>query len=136
MLRAQIERVTSVLGLRSIVDRRASGLSQGERTKAALARAALHSPQNLLLDEPTNALDVPTVRSLRDFLRQLREAGTCIVFSSHVLEEVRMLCDKLVIISHGSVVAQGSPAEICKHAVVILLFAGRNLQRDEIVYGS
>jgi sodium transport system ATP-binding protein len=113
-LNAQIERVTPVLGLRSIADRRSSELSQGERTKAALARAVLHSPQNLLLDEPTNALDVPTVRSLREFLKQLRDAGTCIVFSSHVLDEVRMLCDKLVIISHGTVVAQGSPAGICE----------------------
>lgn len=114
LLQGNVARVISILGLTSIADRRASGLSQGERMKAALGRAVLHSPHNVLLDEPTNGLDVPTVRSLRAFLRELREAGTCIVFSSHVLDEVRVLCDNVVIISQGTVVSQGSPAEICE----------------------
>ena len=113
-LSERIESVLSILGLHSIADRRTGGFSQGEHMKTALGRAILHSPQNLLLDEPTNGLDVPTVRSLRDLLRCLRDAGTCIVFSSHVLEEVRALCDKVVIISSGRLVAQGSPAEVCE----------------------
>ncbi|MGO8789043.1 MAG: ATP-binding cassette domain-containing protein [Terriglobia bacterium] len=112
-LRERVDHVLSVLGLESIADRRTSGFSQGERMKTALGRAILHSPQNLLLDEPTNGLDVPTVRSLRDLLRRLRDAGTCVVFSSHVLDEVRVLCDKVVIISNGSLIAQGSPPELC-----------------------
>ena len=112
-LRARVESVLSILGLESIADRRTAGFSQGERMKTALGRALLHSPQNLLLDEPTNGLDVPTVRSLRDLLRRLRESGACIVFSSHVLDEVRALCDKVVILSNGSLIAQGSPAELC-----------------------
>jgi sodium transport system ATP-binding protein len=65
------------------------------------------------LDEPTNGLDVPTVRSLRDLLRRLRDAGTCVVFSSHVLEEVRALCDRVVVIDRGCLIAQGAPAELC-----------------------
>ena len=81
--------------------------------KTALGRAILHSPQNLLLDEPTNGLDIPSVLSLRDLLKRLRDAGTCIVFSSHVLDEVRALCDKVVIISAGRIVAQGTPNELC-----------------------
>jgi sodium transport system ATP-binding protein len=109
----RVESVLSLLGLRSIADRRTAGFSQGERMKTALGRALLHAPRNLLLDEPTNGLDVPTVRSLRDLLRRLRDAGACIVFSSHVLAEVRALCDQVVIISSGRLVAQGSPAEIC-----------------------
>jgi len=112
-LKEQVDQVVSVLGLESIADRRTSSLSQGERMKTALGRAILHSPQNLLLDEPTNGLDVPTVRSLRDLLRRLRDAGTCVVFSSHVLDEVRVLCDKVVIIANGSLIAQGSPSELC-----------------------
>jgi sodium transport system ATP-binding protein len=112
-LSERIESVVSVLGLESIADRRTAGFSQGERMKTALGRAILHSPQNLLLDEPTNGLDVPTVRSLRDLLRRLRDSGVCIVFSSHVLEEVRALCDKVVIISSGRLIAEGSPAEVC-----------------------
>jgi sodium transport system ATP-binding protein len=113
-LNERVGQVLSVLGLESIGDRRTSGFSQGERTKTALGRAFLHAPQNLLLDEPTNGLDVPTVRSLRDLLKRLRDAGTCIVFSSHVLDEVRALCDRVVILSKGSLIAQGSPSELCR----------------------
>lgn len=112
-LKERVDEVLSVLGLESIADRRTSGFSQGERMKTALGRAILHSPQNLLLDEPTNGLDVPTVRSLRDLLRRLRDAGTCVVFSSHVLDEVSALCDKVVIIANGSLIAQGSSSELC-----------------------
>jgi sodium transport system ATP-binding protein len=82
--------------------------------KTALARAILHSPQNLLLDEPTNGLDVPSVRALRSLLRQMRDSGMCIVLSSHILEEVRLLCDHVAIVSAGRVVAQGSPHDLCR----------------------
>jgi sodium transport system ATP-binding protein len=116
LLSDRIESVLSILGLESIADRRTGGFSQGEHMKTALGRAILHAPQNLLLDEPTNGLDVPTVRSLRDLLRRLRDSGACIVFSSHVLEEVRALCDKIVIISSGRMIAQGSPAQVCAQA--------------------
>ncbi len=113
LLAERVESVLSVLGLQSIAGRRTAGFSQGERMKTALGRAILHAPRNLLLDEPTNGLDVPTVRSLRNLLRRLRDAGTCIVFSSHVLDEVRALCDQVVILGNGSRIAQGSPADIC-----------------------
>ena len=116
LLTARIESVVSVLGLEAIADRRTQGFSQGERMKTALGRALLHSPQNLLLDEPTNGLDIPTIRSLRDLLRRLRDSGTCIVYSSHVLDEVRALCDRVVIIAGGRIVAQGSPEELCSQA--------------------
>ncbi|HTX38074.1 MAG TPA: ATP-binding cassette domain-containing protein [Bryobacteraceae bacterium] len=116
VLGASVERVVRTLGLEPIADRRTAGFSQGERMKTALGRALLHAPQNLLLDEPTNGLDVLTVRSLREILRRLRDAGVSVVFSSHVLEEVRALCDRLVVISAGSLVAEGSPTEICARA--------------------
>ena len=112
-LRQRVDQVLSTLGLEAIANRRTAGFSQGERMKTALGRALLHAPRNVLLDEPTNGLDVPTVRALRDVLRRLRDSGTCVVFSSHVLDEVRALCDHVAIISGGSLVAQGSPAELC-----------------------
>ncbi|MBI2681078.1 MAG: ATP-binding cassette domain-containing protein [Candidatus Solibacter usitatus] len=112
-LSRRVEQVIAMLGLESIADRRTAGFSQGERMKTALGRALLHSPKNLLLDEPTNGLDIPTVRSLREILRRLRDAGSCVVFSSHVLDEVRALCDKVVIIAGGRVIAQGAPDELC-----------------------
>jgi sodium transport system ATP-binding protein len=116
LLAERIEAVVSILGLEAIADRRTHGFSQGERMKTALGRALLHSPRNLLLDEPTNGLDIPTIRSLRDLLRRLRDAGTCIVYSSHVLDEVRALCDRVVIIAGGRIVAEGSPQELCSQA--------------------
>lgn len=116
ILATRIEELLTTLNLREVADRRAATLSLGQSTKVALARALVHNPANVLLDEPTNGLDVPAVRSLRDHLRALRDAGVCIIFSSHVLDEARALCDSLVIVAHGSVVAQGSPAEICRLA--------------------
>ena len=112
-LAGRVSHVLAALGLEAIADRRTAGFSQGERMKTALGRAILHAPRNLLLDEPTNGLDVPTVRSLRDLLRRLRDAGACVLLSSHVLEEVRALCDQVVIIDRGRLVAQGSPADLC-----------------------
>jgi sodium transport system ATP-binding protein len=112
-LKGRIDDVLAVLDLGPIADRRTAGFSQGERMKTALGRAILHSPRNLVLDEPTNGLDVPTVRSLRDLLRRLRDAGACVVFSSHVLDEVRALCDRIVVIAEGSLVAQGTTSELC-----------------------
>jgi sodium transport system ATP-binding protein len=100
------------LGLEGVADRRAKGYSQGERLKIALARALVHRPQTVILDEPTNGLDVNAVRMLRELIRELRAAGRCVLFSSHVMQEVAALCDDIVIISHGRVVVRGTPAEI------------------------
>jgi sodium transport system ATP-binding protein len=114
---ALTERVNAVLqelGLNRIADRRTAGFSQGERMKVALGRAIVHSPTHLLLDEPTNGLDIPAVQALRQLLRRMRDQGACIVLSSHVLEEVRALCDHLVIISKGQVVADGDADAVCR----------------------
>lgn len=102
------------LGLESIADRRTAGFSQGQHMKTALARAILHSPQNLVLDEPTNGLDIPSARALRTFLRQMREAGMCIILSSHILEEIRALCDRVVIVADGAVRAEGTSEDLCR----------------------
>jgi sodium transport system ATP-binding protein len=109
----RVDQVIQVLGLGAIADRRTAGFSQGEGMKTALGRAILHRPRNLVLDEPTNRLDILTVRSLRELLKRLRDEGTCVVFSSHVLEQVRALCDSVVVISRGAIAGQGSAAELC-----------------------
>jgi sodium transport system ATP-binding protein len=115
-LRERVDETIAFLGLQSAADRRTGGFSQGERMKTALGRALIHSPRNLLLDEPTSGLDIPSVRSLRLLLQRTRDAGACILFSSHVLEEVRALCDRVVILAHGRVVAEGTPGELCARA--------------------
>ena len=104
--------LTARLGMESFIDRRARGLSQGQRIKVALARALVHEPANLILDEPTNGLDVMAIRNLRDILRELRSQGRCIVFSSHVMQEVAALCDHVIVIGRGRVLADGSLQEI------------------------
>ncbi len=106
------EELTGLLEMQEFVDRRAKGFSQGQRLKIAIARALVHSPRNVVLDEPTNGLDVMATRALRDLLRRLRNEGHCVLFSSHVMQEVATLCDEVVIIAHGIVVARGTPEEI------------------------
>lgn len=101
-----------VLEMSEFADRRAKGYSQGERLKTALARALIHDPRNVLLDEPTNGLDVMAVRSLRALLARLRGEGRCILFSSHVMQEVAALCDEVVVIASGTVVARGTLDEL------------------------
>jgi len=115
-LRERVEETIAFLGIEAVADRRTGGLSLGERMKTALGRALIHVPRNLLLDEPTSGLDVPSVRALRLVLQRTRDAGACIVFSSHVLEEVRALCDRVVILARGRVVAEGTPGELCRQA--------------------
>jgi sodium transport system ATP-binding protein len=109
---AATAKLAAWLDLEALLDRRADGFSQGERMKVAIARALVHEPQNIVLDEPTNGLDVMTTRALRDVIRRLRDEGRCILFSSHVMQEVSALCDEIVIVAHGAVVASGSPAAI------------------------
>jgi sodium transport system ATP-binding protein len=100
------------LGLNELADRRVSGFSQGERTKVALARALVHQPRNVILDEPTNGLDVMSTRSMRDLIRGLRRDGCCVLFSSHIMQEVSALCDRIVVIAQGKVTADGTPDEL------------------------
>jgi sodium transport system ATP-binding protein len=112
---ARARALSSVLGLRELLDRRTEGFSQGERLKTALARALVHDPPNVVLDEPTNGLDVQAVRALREALRRLRdEAGKCIVLSTHVMQEVERLCDTVVVVADGRAVAQGTVAALCE----------------------
>ena len=105
-------KLARALGMETFIDRRAKGFSQGQRIKVALARALVHDPGNLILDEPTNGLDVMAIRSLREMLHGLKTLGRCILFSSHVMQEVAALCDRIIIIGGGRVLADGTPQAI------------------------
>ena len=104
--------LASALDMGDILDRQTEGFSQGQRTKTAIARALVHDPKNVILDEPTNGLDVMTTRAMRGFLQQLKGEGRCVIFSSHIMQEVAALCDRIVIIAKGRVVASGSADEL------------------------
>jgi sodium transport system ATP-binding protein len=124
---AAIERLAELLDLKALLDRRTDGFSQGERMKVAIARSIVHDPPNVMLDEPTNGLDVMTTRKLREVVKRLREAGKCVLFSSHVMQEVSALCDEIVIVARGAVVAHGT-------AESLLAASGRSNLEDAFVH--
>ena len=123
---SSIGRLAEWLDLGALLERRTDGFSQGERMKVAIARALVHDPPNVMLDEPTNGLDVMTTRSLREVIRRLREAGKCVLFSSHVMQEVSALCDNIVIVARGAVVASGTAPQL-------LAASGRDNLEDAFV---
>ncbi|GAB6195307.1 ABC transporter ATP-binding protein [Lysobacter xanthus] len=109
---ARTQVLARALQMDDILDRQTEGFSQGQRTKTAIARALVHDPKNVILDEPTNGLDVMTTRAMRGFLQQLKAEGRCVIFSSHIMQEVAALCDRIVIIAKGQVVASGTADEL------------------------
>jgi sodium transport system ATP-binding protein len=111
-LEDRIDALLAQLGLASVADRRTQGFSQGEKMKVAIALALVHDPATIMLDEPTGGLDVMSIRSLRELLRALRAAGKCILISTHVMQEVALLCDRIVILGRGRVQAAGTGAEL------------------------
>ncbi len=108
-LEGQIDKLLQLLDMHDIADRRTDGFSTGQRVKVAIARALVHDPPNVLLDEPTSGLDVMSTRAMRAFIRRMRDDGKCVLFSSHIMQEVSALCDNIVVIAQGEVVASGSP---------------------------
>lgn len=112
----RIRELAGALDMKTILDRRVAGFSAGERMKVALGRALIHNPQNVVLDEPTTGLDVLATRALRRIVGQLRDEGRCVIFSSHIMQEVSALCDEVVVMARGQVAAQGSPSLLCAQA--------------------
>jgi sodium transport system ATP-binding protein len=111
-LERNIDRLVDLLEMQDIESRKTEGFSSGQRVKVAIARALVHQPKNILLDEPTNGLDVMSTRAMRTFIRRLRDDGKCVLFSSHIMQEVSALCDQIVIISNGEVVASGTAGQL------------------------
>jgi len=111
-IQSRTEELLELLEMAPLADRRVDGFSNGERTKVAICRALVHGPKNVVLDEPTNGLDVMSTRAVRTLIRSLRDQGRCVVFSSHVMQEVAALCDRIVVVARGRVVAEGTPQEL------------------------
>lgn len=111
-LEKTIEELNKILEMDEFIDRRTEGFSSGQRMKVAIARALVNDPPNVLLDEPTNGLDVMSTRAMRSLIRNLRDEGKCVLFSSHIMQEVSALCDSIVVINRGLVAASGTPEQL------------------------
>lgn len=112
VVEARVAELAQLLGMRTLLDRRVEGFSQGERTKVAIARALVHNPPNVVLDEATNGLDVVSTRAMRDVILHLARSGSAVLFSSHIMQEVSALCDQIVVVNRGRVVASGTAEQI------------------------
>lgn len=112
LIEARIAEWVNRLDMADVIDRRTKGFSHGQKLKVSLVRALIHAPRNIILDEPTSGLDISATRALREVIRALRDAGHCVLLSSHIMQEVSALCDDIVIIANGTVVASGTPDEI------------------------
>jgi len=111
-LEKRIQELCEILDMQDFIDRRTDGFSNGQKVKVAIARAIVHDPQNVLLDEPTNGLDVMSTRAMREMIRNLRDTGKCVVFSSHIMQEVSALCDQVVVVAGGLVAASGTADDL------------------------
>ena len=115
-IQGRIEEMTQTLDMADFIDRRTEGFSQGQRVKVAIARAMVHEPQTVLMDEPSNGLDVMSTRALRHYIRDLKKGGHSVVLSTHIMQEVAALCDRIVIIAQGEVAADGTAAELLERS--------------------
>ena len=115
-IRERIETLTKTLDMGDFIERRTEGFSQGQRVKVAIARAMVHTPQTVLMDEPSNGLDVMSTRALRHYIRDLRAEGHSVVLSTHIMQEVAALCDRIVIIAKGEVAADGTAEELLERS--------------------
>ena len=133
-LEREIDRILEQLDMADIADRRTKGFSRGEVMKVALARALVHNPHNVLLDEPTNGLDVASSLGMRDLMRRMRDEGRCILFASHLMQEVAALCDRIVVIGEGRVLADGTldalRAQTGKHDLEEAFMSATGTTRD------
>ncbi len=116
IIEERIEELADILDMQDFIDRRTEGFSQGQRVKVAIARAMIHKPRTILLDEPTNGLDVMTTRALREYLLSLKRTGHCVVLSTHIMQEVAALCDRIVIIADGEIAAEGNADQLLQQS--------------------
>jgi ABC-2 type transport system ATP-binding protein len=107
-LRARSEAMVDKVGLRHAIDRPIGKFSKGMMQRVGLAQALLHDPELLVLDEPMSGLDPIGRKEVRDVLLEQRERGKTLLFTSHILSDVELLCDRVVIMQEGEITSQGN----------------------------
>ncbi|KAB7671869.1 ATP-binding cassette domain-containing protein [Bacillus sp. B1-b2] len=106
--KVRIDDLAKMFGMRDYLDRKVGGFSKGMRQKVAIARTIIHNPDIILFDEPTTGLDITSSNVFRQLVHQLKNEGKTICFSSHIMEEVSMLCDSVAMIHKGELIHHGS----------------------------
>lgn len=106
--KVRIDKLTKMFGMRDYLDRKVGDFSKGMRQKVAIARTILHDPDIILFDEPTTGLDITSSNVFRQLIHQLKQEGKTIIFSSHIVEEVTMLCDSVAMIHKGELIFHGT----------------------------
>ena len=115
-IKSRIDELIATLDMGDFIDRKTEGFSQGQRVKVAIARAMIHEPQTVLMDEPSNGLDVMSTRALREYILDLKKNGHSIVLSTHIMQEVAALCDRIVIIANGEIAADGTSEQLLERS--------------------
>lgn len=112
----RVKELIETLDMADFIERRTEGFSQGQRVKVAIARAMVHTPQTVMMDEPSNGLDVMSTRALRRYILGLKAAGHSVVLSTHIMQEVAALCDRIIIIARGKIAANGTAQELMEQS--------------------
>jgi sodium transport system ATP-binding protein len=115
VLKQRVDQIFELLGIHEFASRRAENLSTGMKQKTSIARAVVHEPEIVVLDEPTTGLDIMATQTVLDFIRGLKDKGTPVIFSTHHLDEVSLLCDKVAIIDQGHSCFGGTVDDLLQH---------------------
>ncbi|NJL95284.1 MAG: ATP-binding cassette domain-containing protein [Anaerolineae bacterium] len=111
-LEQRVDEIIQVLGMTDFAERKAKGFSRGMVRKVVMGMALIHNPPNIILDEPTQGLDVVSTRAVREIILRFKAEGRCVILSTHHMDEVERLCDRVAIIHRGALLAEGTPAEL------------------------
>ncbi|EXX79787.1 ATP-binding cassette permease MDL2 [Rhizophagus irregularis DAOM 197198w] len=135
--KSEIEKVVKLVGLETAINKKFKTYSLGMKQRLGIAQAIIHKPALLILDEPTNGLDPQGIYQLRGYLKELTKQGTSILISSHLLSEMQLLCDKLVIIDNGKILKSGSLDDLVNtNAEKLVEFSVNNpIKAKEIITG-
>lgn len=117
----RIEEIVQVLDMGAFIDNRIEKLSTGQTQRASIARCLIHSPAIYIFDEPTLGLDILSADAIVTFMKQQKEAGKTVLYSTHYLEEAQFLCDRIIMIDKGKIMIEGSPAEIMEQTQTVSL---------------
>ena len=110
--KGKIEEIIEVMDMADFVDNRIERLSTGQKQRVSIARCLLHSPKVYIFDEPTLGLDIISSKSIVEFMKTEREAGKSVLYSTHYMEEAEFLCDRIIMVHKGKVIAEGTPEEL------------------------